>query len=78
MTMSFSARGPAARVSLILGVVITALSFVALLVILGLYFADTTPAASLYWVTLWGFPVGFILMCAYLLLSIRGRRQQLS
>lgn len=61
-----------------LGVVITVLSFVALLAILGLYFAEITPAASLYWATLWGFPVGFILMCAYLLLNIRERRLKLS
>lgn len=60
-----------------LGVVITVLSFIALLTILGLYFAEVTPAASLYWVALWGFPVGFILMCVYLLLNIRGRRQKL-
>ncbi|WP_120003221.1 hypothetical protein [Nesterenkonia muleiensis] len=76
--MPVSTTGPAARASLILGVVITAVSFIALLVILGLYFADIIPHQSLYWATLWGFPAGFALMCLHLLLSLGRRRQPMS
>lgn len=73
--MSVSARKPAARASLILGVTVTIISFAALLAILGLYFAETTPPASLYWAALWGFPAGFVLMCLHLLLTIGSRRR---
>lgn len=73
--MSTSAPGPVSRAALVLGVAITAISFVALLVILGLYFAQIVPHAALYWVALWGFPVGFALMCTYVLLSLGRRRR---
>lgn len=72
-------RSPLARAVLILGVVVTAASFIALLLILGLYFAQITPHASLYWTALWGFPAGFALMCTYMLITVaRRRRRQLA
>lgn len=64
-----------ARSVLRVGVVLTALSFVALLVILGLYFAEIDPHPGLYWTTLWGFPLGFALMCTYVLTAVARRRR---
>ena len=74
--MFLSATGSAARVSLALGVVLTAISFAALLTILGLYFAGVTPHPSLYWAALWGFPAGFALLCFNLLLTMGRRRHR--
>ncbi|GAB3850209.1 hypothetical protein [Nesterenkonia populi] len=68
------APGPVSRAALILGVIITAVSFVALLVILSLYFVETTPHAALYWLSLWGLPLGFMLMLSYVLLALRRRQ----
>lgn len=73
--MPASSTGPVARTSLLLGVAVTAVSFAALLIILGLYFADTTPHPGLYWAVLWGFPAGFVLMCGYLLATLKTRRR---
>lgn len=73
--MPASSTGPAARISLLLGVAVTAVSFTALLIILGLYFAEARPHPGLYWAALWGFPVGFALMCGYLLATLRTRRR---
>ncbi|WP_150461949.1 hypothetical protein [Nesterenkonia ebinurensis] len=67
--------GPVARTSLLLGVSITAASFAALLIILGLYFAEAIPHPGLYWAALWGFPVGFALMCLYLVANLKARRR---
>ncbi|GAA1808760.1 hypothetical protein [Nesterenkonia flava] len=66
-----------ARLCLILGVVVTAASFVALLVILGFYFAGSSQHPQLFGTALWGFPVGFTLMCLYVIFSL-GRRRRLS
>ncbi|WP_146340815.1 hypothetical protein [Nesterenkonia sp. NBAIMH1] len=68
------APGPLSRGVLILGVAVTAVSFVALLLVLVLYFADTVPHASLYWLSLWGLPIGFVLMLSYVLLALRRRQ----
>lgn len=79
MSTLSAAPSPLARAVLILGVVITAASFIALLLIIGLYFAQITPHASLYWTALWGFPAGFALMCTYMLITVaRRRRRQLA
>ena len=56
--------------------VITAASFASLVLILGIYFAQGTPHPGLYWTALWGFPLGFALMCGYVLLSLGRRRRQ--
>lgn len=68
------APGPVSRAALILGVIITAVSFAALLVVLALYFVETVPHASLYWLSLWGLPLGFVLMVSYVLLALRRRQ----
>ncbi|MGJ9373106.1 hypothetical protein [Nesterenkonia sp. CF4.4] len=57
------------------GVVITALSGIALLVILSLYFMATDPHPAFYVAALWGFPLGFALLIAFLLLSVNRRRR---
>lgn len=65
-----------ARALLLTGVVVTAASFLALLAILGLYFAGTDPHPALYFTALWGFPVGFTLMIVYMLLAMSRRRRR--
>lgn len=65
-----------AHALLLTGVVITAASFLALLAILGLYFAGTDPHPALYFTALWGFPVGFTLMIVYMLLAMSRRRRR--
>ena len=72
--MFASTPGVLSRASLILGVIITTVSFFALIAILGFYFGGTVPHAGLYWAALWGFPVGFVLMCLYLLINLGRRR----
>ncbi|TLP74060.1 hypothetical protein [Nesterenkonia sphaerica] len=72
--MTPSAPAALARACLISGVTVTALSFAALLSILGFYFADSVPHASLYWIALWGFPAGFVLMCLHMVLNLKRRR----
>ncbi|NDK32740.1 hypothetical protein [Nesterenkonia haasae] len=62
------------RASLVLGVIISAASFIALIAILGFYFAGTVPHPGFYWAALWGFPIGFVLMCVYLLINLGRRR----
>lgn len=71
-----AAAGPLSRAALILAVAVTAASFAALVLILGIYFAQGTPHPGLYWTALWGFPLGFSLMCVYVVLSL-GRRRRL-
>lgn len=61
---------------LLAGVAITAASFLALLAILGLYFAGADPHPSLYFTALWGFPVGFTLMIVYMLMAMSRRRRR--
>ena len=65
-----------ARAMLLAGVAITAASFLALLAILGLYFAEADPHPSLYFTALWGFPVGFTLMIVYMLMAMSRRRRR--
>lgn len=65
-----------ARALLLAGVAITAASLLALLAILGLYFAGTDPHPALYFTALWGFPVGFTLMIVYMLLAMSRRRRR--
>jgi hypothetical protein len=72
--MSASTPGVLSRASLILGVCVTALSFIALIAILVFYFSGMVPHAGLYWAALWGFPAGFVLMCLYIMLSLGRRR----
>lgn len=57
------------------GVVITALSGIALLVILSLYFMETDPHPVFYVAALWGLPLGFALLVAFLLFSVTRRRR---
>ena len=57
------------------GVVITALSGIALLVILSLYFMETDPHPAFYVAALWGFPLGFALLISFLLVSVNRRRR---
>lgn len=71
-----AAAGPISRTVLVIAVAVTAASFAALLLILGIYFAQGTPHPGLYWTALWGFPLGFSLMCVYVVLSV-GRRRRL-
>lgn len=75
MTSDSSAPSSVSRAVLVIGVAITAVSFLALLLILGLYFGEIIPHASLYWITLWGFPIGFALMCIYVMLQLNRRRR---
>lgn len=70
------AAGPVSRAALVTAVIVTAASFAALLLILGIYFAQGTPHPGLYWTALWGFPLGFALMCLYMVLNL-GRRRRL-
>ncbi|TLP98274.1 hypothetical protein FEF26_05640 [Nesterenkonia salmonea] len=74
--MFASTPGVLSRASLILGVIITGASFLSLITILGFYFAGTVPHSGLYWAALWGFPLGFVLMCVYLLINLGRRRAQ--
>lgn len=67
--------GPLPRAALLLAVVVMTVSFAALLIILALYFAQTTPHPVFYWLALWGIPVGFALMCIYMLMRLGGRRR---
>lgn len=70
--------GPVSRAALILAVSVTAAAFAAVLLILGIYFADSTPHPGLYWLALWGFPTGFVLMCLYVGLGpVRRRARQM-
>lgn len=64
------------RALLMLGVLITAASFLALLVILGVYFAGADPHPALYFTALWGFPVGFTLMVIHVLYAMSRRRRR--
>lgn len=64
------------RALLVLGVIITAASFLALLVILGLYFTGADPHPALYFTALWGFPVGFTLMIVHVLYAMSRRRRR--
>ncbi|NYJ16043.1 hypothetical protein [Nesterenkonia sandarakina] len=57
------------------GVVITALSGIALLVILSLYFMQADPHPVFYGLALWGFPLGFALLVGFLLFSVNRRRR---
>lgn len=57
------------------GAAVAAASFAAVLVILGFYFAGHTPPAVWFWVALWGFPVGFLLMCTAMMVSLVRRRR---
>lgn len=67
--------GPFARAALVLAVVVTAAAFTSLMVILAVYFAQGTPHPGLYWTALWGFPLGFALMCVYVVTGpVRRRR----
>lgn len=65
---------PAIRFATLAGALITAVSFASVLVILGFYFAQSTPHAVWYWIALWGFPVGFALVCASMLMALARRR----
>jgi uncharacterized RDD family membrane protein YckC len=64
-----------ARVLLWSGGVITAAAAIALLVILALYFVQQDPPTGFYFTALWGFPLGFLLLIAYLLFSMNRRRR---
>ncbi|NLS09938.1 hypothetical protein HGQ17_07970 [Nesterenkonia sp. MY13] len=70
-----SSASPLLRAILVLGVIATAVSFAALLVILGMYFTPSDAHPALYGTALWGFPVAFVLMCTYMMLSLGRRRQ---
>lgn len=72
--MFASTPGVVPRAALSLGVIATAVSFIALLAILGSYFAGSVPHEGLYWLALWGFPAGFVLMCLYMVINLRKRR----
>lgn len=84
MSSSASGRTDGSRISaagtgralLMLGVLITAASFLALLLILGLYFAGAEPHPVLYFTSLWGFPVGFTLMVIHVLYAMSRRRRR--
>ncbi|GAA1454945.1 hypothetical protein ACFP47_12160 [Nesterenkonia lacusekhoensis] len=65
-----------ARALLLAGVAITAASLLALVAILGLYFAEADPHPGLYFTALWGFPLGFTLMIAYMLMAMSRRRRR--
>ena len=65
-----------ARALLLAGVAITAASLLALVAILGLYFAEADPPPGLYFTALWGFPLGFTLMIAYMLMAMSRRRRR--
>ena len=70
-----SAPGPASRTVLYLAVAITAAAVISVMVILGVYFGEGTPHPALFWTALWGLPVGFFLMCGYVVLGLRRRRR---
>ncbi|GAB3190778.1 hypothetical protein [Nesterenkonia suensis] len=74
--MSTTAAPASARAVLFLGVAITAAAFVALVLILGLYFAEADPHPALYFTALWGFPLGFVLMITSVLQAMGRRRRR--
>lgn len=58
-----------------LGVSIVVISFLALIGVLVYYFAGVTPATWLFWLALFAFPTGFILLLVALLGNIWVRRK---
>lgn len=65
------ARRPALRAVLVVGVLVTAVSGLALIGVLASYFAGAAPAflPALYALSLFGLPLGFTLMVLYVVLS---------
>ncbi|GAA4839795.1 hypothetical protein [Garicola koreensis] len=70
-----SVPAPASRAVLFLAVASTAAAVVSVLLILGIYFAGVTPHPALFGTALWGLPVGFVLLCGYVVLDMRRRRR---
>ena len=62
-----------------LGVSIVVISFLALIGVLVYYFVGVTPATSLFWLALFAFPTGFILLLVALIgnILVRRKRQRL-
>ena len=62
-----------------LGVSIVVISFLALIGVLVYYFVGVTPATWLFWLALFAFPTGFILLLVALIgnILVRRKRQRL-
>lgn len=69
-----SAPGGVLPAVLMLGVLITAVSAIALAVILGAYALSADVHPVFYGLALWGVPGGFALLLIYVVLSARRRR----
>lgn len=74
--MSTTAAHTAARSVLFLGAAITGAAFVALAAILLMYFIDADGHPALFFISLWGFPLGFALMIVYVLHAMSRRRRR--
>ena len=70
-----SVPAPASRAVLILAGVSTAAAVASVLLILVLYFAGAAPHPALFGTALWGLPLGFVLLCGYVVLDMRRRRR---
>jgi len=58
------------------GVVIVVVSFLAVISVLGYYFADATPATWIFWLALLAFPTGFIFLLVALVSIVIVRRKR--
>ena len=67
---------PWIRLVLWLGVSTVVISFLALIGVLVYYFAGATPATWLFWLALFAFPTGFILLLIALIGNVFVRRKQ--
>ena len=64
------------RAVLWVGVASVVISFLALIGVLVYYFAGVTPATWLFWLALFAFPTGFILLLVALIGNVFVRRQR--
>ena len=75
-SQNLDATPPWIRVVLWLGVSTVVISFLALIGVLVYYFMGVTPATWLFWLALFAFPTGFILLLVALIGNIFVRRKR--
>jgi uncharacterized membrane protein len=63
------------RVLLVAGAALTAVSFAAMVLLLASYFLNVTAWPVFYWFGLYGLPLGFVLMLAYVVAKAVLRRR---
>lgn len=68
-------RSPWLRTLLYCGVAVTAVSAVAMVLLLVSYFIKVDPWPVFFWFGLYGLPLGFVLMLAYVISAAIARRR---